>query len=71
MRGAFIVRLDLSTNASSGVFEGWVEEVDSGREIRFHSSQELLSFLTISLQGSHSSSQQVEECEGVRGDKEG
>jgi hypothetical protein len=46
MRGAFIVRLDLDANPSDGVFVGWVEEVDSGKEIKFHSSQELLRFLS-------------------------
>jgi hypothetical protein len=27
------------------LFEGWVEEVDSGKELRFHSLDELLGFL--------------------------
>ena len=45
MRGAFVLRLGSGTNPSSGMFEGWVEEVDSGKEARFHSIDELLGFL--------------------------
>ncbi len=33
------------TKPSSSLFEGWVEEVDSGDELRFHSVEELLRFL--------------------------
>ena len=33
------------TKPASGLFEGWVEEVDSGKELRFHSLDELLGFL--------------------------
>jgi hypothetical protein len=45
MRGAFVVRLLAETKPSSGLFEGWVEEVDSGTELRFHSVDELVRFL--------------------------
>jgi hypothetical protein len=45
MRGAFIVRLGPDTKPKQGVFEGWVEEVDSCDELRFHSTDELLKFL--------------------------
>jgi hypothetical protein len=45
MRGAFVVRLARETEPAQGRFEGWVEEVDSGQELRFHSTEELLSFL--------------------------
>ena len=45
MRGAFVVRLGPETKPSSGFFEGWVEEVDSGKKVRFHSVDELLGFL--------------------------
>ena len=44
MRGAFVVRLGPETKPSSGLFEGWVEDVDSGKEMRFHSVAELLGF---------------------------
>ena len=45
MRGAFVVRLGRETNPSAGHFEGSVEEVDSGKELKFQSSAELLRFL--------------------------
>jgi hypothetical protein len=45
MRGAFVVKLGPETNPSEGRFEGLVEEVDSGRELRFRSAAELMNFL--------------------------
>jgi len=45
MRGAFVVRLGQATNPSDSHFEGSVEEVDSGKALKFHSSAELLTFL--------------------------
>ena len=39
------MRLGPETKPASGLFEGWVEEVDSGTELRFHSLDELLGFL--------------------------
>jgi len=45
MRGAFVVRLAAETKPSEDRFEGWVEEVDSGKELRFHSTGELIQFL--------------------------
>ena len=43
MRGAFVVQLQ-NTNPDLQ-FEGLVEEVDSGLQVRFRSGAELLSFL--------------------------
>jgi len=45
MRGAFVVQLALQTKPLEGHFEGLVEEVDSGIELRFHSTAELVTFL--------------------------
>jgi hypothetical protein len=45
MRGAFVIRLAPETLPAQGQFEGWVEEVDSGMELRFRSTGELLRFL--------------------------
>jgi len=45
MRGAFVLRLGAETKPSEERFEGWVEEVDSGKELRFHSTGELIHFL--------------------------
>ncbi len=45
MRHAFVLRLAKDTRAADSHFEGWVEEVDSGKEVRFRSTEELLRFL--------------------------
>jgi hypothetical protein len=45
MKLAFVVRLGNDSHPSEGLFEGWVEEVDSCTERRFHSTGELLAFL--------------------------
>jgi hypothetical protein len=45
MRGAFVVQLGPETKPAEGRFEGWVQEVDSSTELRFHSTEELLKFL--------------------------
>ena len=44
MRGAFVVQLGRETKPSEHHFEGCVEEVDSGKELKFHSVEELLKF---------------------------
>jgi chorismate mutase len=45
MRGAFIVQLGPETKPAEGRFEGWVQEVDLCKELRFRTSEELLKFL--------------------------
>ena len=45
MRGTFVVQLGPETRPTEGQFEGWVEEADSGTELRFRSGEELLKFL--------------------------
>jgi hypothetical protein len=45
MRLAFVIRLGNDTRPAEGLFEGWVEEVDSCTERRFRSTEELLAFL--------------------------
>jgi hypothetical protein len=45
MRRAFVVQLGPETRTAEGEFEGWVEEVDTCTELRFHSTEELLKFL--------------------------
>jgi hypothetical protein len=45
MQRAFVVRLGPETAPALGRFEGRVEEVDTGDELRFRSSEELLTFL--------------------------
>ena len=45
MKLAFVVRLGTDSRPSESLFEGWVEEVDTCTERRFHSTTELLTFL--------------------------
>ena len=45
MRWAFVLQLGPDTQATHRHFNGWIEEVDTGRELRFKSTDELLSFL--------------------------
>ena len=45
MKLAFVVRIGAGSRPAEGAFEGWVEEVDSCTEEKFHSTAELLSFL--------------------------
>jgi hypothetical protein len=46
MRRAFVLQLGPDTRAAQRHFDGWIEEVDTGRELRFRSTDELLSFLS-------------------------
>ena len=45
MRRAFVLQLGPATQPATKQFEGCIEEVDTGRELRFHSTEELLAFL--------------------------
>jgi hypothetical protein len=45
MRRAFVLQLGPATHPATKQFEGRIEEVDTGRELRFHSTEELLAFL--------------------------
>lgn len=45
MKGAFVIRLGPATRPSENHLEGWAEEVDSGKEVKFHSVNELVRFL--------------------------
>jgi hypothetical protein len=45
MRCAFVVKLGSKSKPSEGRYEGCVEEVDSGKELKFRSAEELLRFL--------------------------
>jgi hypothetical protein len=47
IRPAFVLRLGPETTPSQGQFGGWIEEVDTGRELRFRSTEELLRFLGV------------------------
>ena len=45
MRQAFVLQLGSQTDVPRRHFEGCIEEVDTGRELRFKSTDELLEFL--------------------------
>ena len=49
MRDAFVLRLSPETEPMHDRLVGWVEEVDTGRELRFNSLDELLAFLATCL----------------------
>ena len=45
MKRAFVLRLTPEASPVDGKFEGRVEEVDSGRSLKFRSIEEFLGFL--------------------------
>lgn len=45
MRLAFVVQLGNDSRPTDTEFEGWVQEVDTGIELRFRSTEALLRFL--------------------------
>jgi hypothetical protein len=50
MRGAFVVRLGPQTDTARRRFEGSVEEVDTGKRLKFRSTEELLGFVAQSFE---------------------
>jgi hypothetical protein len=45
MKRAFVLRLTPEARPVNGMFQGRVEEVDSGRNVKFASIEEFLNFL--------------------------
>jgi hypothetical protein len=45
MKRAFVIRLSPDSNPLGSKFQGHVEEVDTGRELKFRSLEEFLAFL--------------------------
>ncbi len=45
MREAFVLRLAADSEPEQRRFIGWIEEVDTGREFHFRSTDDLLKFL--------------------------
>jgi len=45
MRGAFVLRLGTAHQVKGDHIEGWIEEVDTGKEIHFRTEIELIGFL--------------------------
>jgi hypothetical protein len=52
MKRAFVLRLSPEANPAEGKFLGHVEEVDTGRELRFRSLEEFLAFVQDCITGS-------------------
>ena len=50
MRQAFVLQLGAETDTARQHFVGVIEEVDTGRELRFKSTGELLAFLAQCLE---------------------
>jgi hypothetical protein len=46
MKDAFVLRLGRESEPRRRHFVGWIEEVDTAREFRFQSTEELLTFLS-------------------------
>jgi hypothetical protein len=46
-RETFVLRLAPETEPLNRHFEGWIEHVDTGEELRFRSTDELLSLLGV------------------------
>ena len=45
MRDAFVLRISRGSDTGARRFVGWIEEVDTGRELHFRSTDELLAFV--------------------------
>ena len=52
MRRAFVLKVAPDSDFVAGTVEGWVEDVDSGRELKFRSVPQLLEFLSAALKDS-------------------
>ena len=65
MRRAFVLRISPECDVDAGKLEGWVEDVDSGRELKFKSVPELLSFISQSLKDRSSSPEEEENQSGT------
>ena len=63
MRLAFVLQLGEETRSEEGLFEGWVEEVDTCIQKRFRSTEELLKFLGQRCEAAGSSAQKQAEPE--------
>jgi len=62
MKDAFVLRLSRESEPETRQFVGWIEEVDTARELRFRSTDELLSFLSACLT-------EIQQREGSQGQR--
>jgi hypothetical protein len=61
MRQAFVLKLGAETDVERNHFVGCIEEVDTGRELRFKSTYELLAFLAQCFERAKQSEPEVDE----------
>ena len=52
MRRAFVLQVGAESEPAAHQFAGWIEEVDTGHELRFHSTTQLLDFLRLCIERS-------------------
>jgi len=63
MRQAFVLQLGTDSDPAQQHFVGFIEEVDTGRELRFKSTNELLTFLAecVERETKHQSEDSLDE----------
>ncbi|HSQ20179.1 MAG TPA: hypothetical protein VLR92_07380 [Blastocatellia bacterium] len=61
MRQAFVLKLGTGTEGAKHHFEGTIEEVDTGRELRFKATEELLEFLAERFEKSQKRAREPDE----------
>ena len=68
MRQAFVLQLGADTDPARQHFTGAIEEVDTGRELRFKSTEELLTFLAECFERTAIHQKEVTPDENEQGD---
>ena len=64
MKRAFVLKLDEGMNISQGMVSGYVEDVATGRELRFRSANQLLEFLEEVVKNANEEGRKVQENVG-------
>lgn len=64
MKRAFVLKLDEGMNISQGMVSGYVEDVATGRELRFRSANQLLEFLEEVVKNANEDGRKVQENVG-------
>jgi hypothetical protein len=61
MKRAFVLKLDAGMNISQDIATGYVEDVATGRELRFRSVRQLLEFLEEVVKNTNEEGRKVQE----------
>jgi hypothetical protein len=64
MKRAFVLKLDDGIDINEGVAAGYVEDVATGRELRFRSAKQLLEFLEEVVKNTNEDGRKVQENVG-------